>query len=390
MVEPSAPKHSVLDSSFPVLLPYNESLFLPDSDFRIFVQKAVAHGSVPPLDELGMTGIESASKDATVLKRPASEEADDRPIKKAPFVAGLEKHEASLRTEEDLAAENKTLTENGDLTNVSSNNPLVDLFYDLGQSTEASVLKALLENAWREDSLMTLKIIFNTRSIHLGKSDKIAAYKALGWLAENHPNTLLANLSWLVRPVIEKKTQNSDTKEVKQATTAIKSLDTESNGKTTMEEDDFDMIDADEATTSEPAKAHDVRFGVSHGYWKDLLNMVVFAANDELKFDGNPAALISQPSHPKKHDRVWNSKDAKAFRKQKEHERFDRVVSKMRKDGFYSSLHYTVARLFAEQLKEDSKLLKSGKKSDLRKLSLAAKWSPTFGEFHDKQTSTLR
>ena len=193
----SAQKHSALDSSFPVLLPYDESLFLPDGDFQAIVQKAIVDAHWPQLDNVKdeIDDIENKLSGATSLKRRASEESSDEPVKKAPFVASLEKHEAHLRTKDDLAVENKALTENADVTNISSKDPLVDLFYDLGESSDATKLKTLLENAWQADPLMTLKIIFNARSIHLGKSDKIAAYKAFGWLAETHSNTLLANLS---------------------------------------------------------------------------------------------------------------------------------------------------------------------------------------------------
>jgi hypothetical protein len=65
------------------------------------------------------------------------------------------------------------------------------------------------------------------------------------------------------------------------------------------------------------------------------------------------------------------------------------VQGKIKDDPFYRALHVTVARLFAEHLKEDKSLLDSGKKSNVGRLSLAAKWSPTFGEFHDKHTFIL-
>ena len=390
----SAQKHSALDSSFPVLLPYDESLFLPDGDFQAIVQKAIVDAHWPQLDNVKdeIDDIENKLSGATSLKRRASEESSDEPVKKAPFVASLEKHEAHLRTKDDLAVENKALTENADVTNISSKDPLVDLFYDLGESSDATKLKTLLENAWQADPLMTLKIIFNARSIHLGKSDKIAAYKAFGWLAETHSNTLLANLSWLVRPVIDKKpAKATDDKTIGQETD-VKMAEGDAKEIPKMEEEDFDMIGANEAIPSDPAKAHDVRFGVSHGYWKDLLNLVVFAANDQLKFDSDPASLLCQQqdkSKGAKRARVWDLQQAKELRKTKKEERYQRVVDKFEHDPFYRALHYTVARLFAQQLKEDGELLKSGKKSDLKKLSLAAKWSPTFGEFHDKHTFIL-
>jgi hypothetical protein len=65
------------------------------------------------------------------------------------------------------------------------------------------------------------------------------------------------------------------------------------------------------------------------------------------------------------------------------------VTRKLEKDPFYRALHLTVARIFAHQLQEDRKLLDSGEKSQLRNLSLAAKWAPSFGEFHNKWTMVL-
>ncbi|KAH7406272.1 hypothetical protein DE146DRAFT_609767 [Phaeosphaeria sp. MPI-PUGE-AT-0046c] len=376
--------HSVLHSSFPVLLPKDEALFMSNADFEAMIKQTVtvashlrATDSAAVEDASDTTDSRTASSSATVslnkLKRPASDEADNDRVQKAPFITGLEQHAAHLRTQDDLAADNKTLTANLDVTNISSKNALVDLFYDLSEKTRGKDLKALLDTSWNTDPTLTLKIIFNARSIHLGKSNRVASYKAFGWLAETHPLTLLANLKWLVRPVITKKALKPENEERK-----VKDAD-----------EDFDMIGEEEA---DPAKAHDVRYGVSHGYWKDLLNLVVFAANDQLKVDGDPASLLNQ--HPDNSDggkrsRNWDPIEAKAARSQQKMEQNKRVQDKLANDPLYRALHLTVARLFAEQLKQDKDLLHSDKKSDLEKLSLAAKWAPTFGEFHDKHTFIL-
>jgi hypothetical protein len=357
-------KHSVLDSSFPVFLPEDPALHMSEDEFQGLLKEQIHKaGLKEPKQEHAST---SGSDSVTVV--------GDEP--KAPFVAGLEKHAAHLRTSEQLAADNKTLTENSDVTNISAKNPIVDLFYDLKESMSGDELKTLLEKAWNEDPLLTLKIIFNARSIHLGKSSRITMYKAIGWLAENHPGTLLENLKWLVRPVIAKKTKSEAKKESQDD--AIKTL-----------EEDFDIVDVDEL---DPTKAHDVRFGMSHGYWKDLLNLVVFAANDQLKLDSDPSLLLNQKpdtTRGSKRKRVWDHQIAKEARQRKKKEQNERVQDKMKNDPFYRALHITVARLFAEQLKTDKALLDSGKTSDLKKLSLAAKWAPTFGEFHDKHTFIL-
>lgn len=378
------PARSVLDSSFPVLLPKDEALFMSDTDFWSLIKQTITEASylgsneslaVVDTTDTADPGAAPPSTDVSIntLKRPASDEADNDRVQKAPFVAGLEQHAAHLRTQKDLAADNKTLTANLDVTNISSKNVLVDLFYDLSENTRSEDLRRLLDAAWKVDAALTLKIIFNARSIHLGKSNRVASYKAFGWLAESHPLTLLTNLKWLVRPVIAKKASK-----LKGGEDKAKDAD-----------EDFDMIGEDEA---DPAKSHDVRHGLSHGYFKDLLNLVVFAANDQLKVGGNPDSLLTQRPDNSKHGkrtRNWDANEAKAARLQQKVEQNRRVRDKLVSEPFYRALHLTVARLFAEQLKEDKSLLDSGKKSDLKKLSLAAKWAPTFGEFHDKQTFIL-
>ncbi|OAK94462.1 hypothetical protein IQ06DRAFT_260660 [Phaeosphaeriaceae sp. SRC1lsM3a] len=356
--------HSVLDSSFPVLLPHDEALFMSNASFEALIKQTITEAARPHSTKpaSAFDTIDTTDPNTTLASTT-----------KAPFITGLEQHAAHLRTQDDLAADNKTLTENLDVTNVSSKNPLVDLFYDLGENTTGKDLKALLDASWKTDATSTLKIIFNARSIHLGKSNRVASYKAFGWLAETHPLTLLANLKWLIRPVIAKKAPKPGNDE----------------GKAKGADEDFDMIGEEEA---DPAKAHDVRHGVSHGYWKDLLNLVVFAANDQLKVDGDFASLLTQRqdnSKTGKRTRNWDPVEAKAARTQQKLEQNKRVQDKLADDPLYRALHLTVARLFAEQLKEDKALLDSDKKSDLEKLSLAAKWAPTFGEFHDKHTFIL-
>ncbi|KAH9863063.1 hypothetical protein IAQ61_009338 [Plenodomus lingam] len=351
-------QHSPLNSSFPVVLPTDLALFMQQSEFEAWLKK-----------DVGSTAIDEREDDITVIKEMASVMTSLQP---ALFLYGLEKHTACHRTSKNLAAKNKTLTENADVTNISSKNPLVDLFYDLGENTTNNKLKPLLENAWCEDPLMTLKMIFNARSIHLGKSNRVASYKAFGWLAETHPLTLLANLKWFVRPVIAKKAPKPDDKE-----------------KSMSLHQDLDMVDAHEM---DPENANEVRFGVSHGYWKDLLNLVVLAAKDQLNLEGDPSALLNQkPDNTStgKRKRTWDALAAKKLRQKKNREQNERIQLKLKHDSFYRALHISVARLFADQLKQDKALLDSGIDSDLSKLSLAAKWAPSAGEFHDKHTFIL-
>jgi hypothetical protein len=380
------PKHTVLNSSFPVLLPELNSLFMSEPDFQALVRREIAgtaESSGSELKDETKTSDKIAAS-ASHKKEAMSTNSSSNPTPKDTDNGPLQK------TPTDEAWANKAVNNKGDITNVRSHSPLVDLFHDLGENTESDEIKTLLDDAWEEDASLTLKIVFNARSIHLGKSNRVASYKAFGWLAENHPLTLLANLQWLVRPVIAKKAAKSDDK-AKNKPGEDKSQTTDDIVTETKHDNDNDleMVDIDEAA---PSKSHDVRFGVSHGYWKDLLNLIVFAANDQLKFDGEPTSLLNKivdNSKAGKRKREWDAAAAKIARHQQKLAQNDRVQGKLKNDPFYRALHVTVVRLFAAQLKGDKALLDSGEASSLSKLSLAAKWAPTFGEFHDKHTFIL-
>ena len=402
-VDAPVQKHSVLNSSFPVLLPYDEAIFLPEDQFQVLMRKLAIYSRHPQLDGFEDELPAIAEGTASARKRAAFGDSGDEPPKKSPFIEGMERHASRIMTEEDLTTNNKALTWNNDVTNISSKNPLIDLFYDLKETTSSKELPIIMRRAWKKDALMTLKIIFNARSIHLGKSSRNTLYKTLGWLADFHPATLLANLPWLVRPVIEKKAPKQKTEDDHGADGVENGLSEPAEDGAV--EDGFDIIDGSEGT-SDPLKAHDVKHGVSHGYYKDLLNLVVFAANDELHYDIDPTSSLNQPEKkPKqpgkklkqrgkkpKQERQhveWYSSRAKESRRMKKQAQHAHVVKKLENDGFYRALHLTVARIFAQQLKEDRALLDSGTKTNLRKLSLAAKWAPSFSEFHDKYTFIL-
>lgn len=361
-------RHSVLNSSFPVLVP----------EFATLSALTAASELKTTTGTSGVAANQQSLKDITnelqTLRTqdegsPQTKEVSHNSLKRsAPFEAD------NPRPSKALFDENKTLTDNTDVTNISSKNALVDLFYDIGEGTSHSQLSEVLTSAWKEDALLTLKIIFNARSIHLGKSSRKAAYSALGWLAVHHPRTFLESLPWLVRPVIAKKPSKPDP-------------DHDAD-------DDFEMITVDNSTTTStvPNEAHDVRNGTSHGYWKDLLNLVVFAVNDQLKVDGDFDSLLNQKpddSNSGKRKRWENDQDtARELRRKKNKDQNERVQHKLDTDPFYRALHVKVTQLIVDQLKTDRALLDSGKRGGLQ-LSLAAKWAPTFGEFHDKHTFIL-
>ncbi|KAK5241053.1 hypothetical protein LTR16_009813, partial [Cryomyces antarcticus] len=154
--------------------------------------------------------------------------------------------------------DNKMLTENSDVAYRSTTSPLVNLFQEMEKSTWGPHLRGLLDAAWKEDSLATLKIIWNVRSIHLGKSDRESFYRCLRWMAAEHPMTVLSNLKWVTQSVIQKKVVE----------------------KSAAKKQDGDTVMVEKAQTIEAGYYQwHVKNGVAHGYWKDLLNLLVLSVD---------------------------------------------------------------------------------------------------------------
>ena len=304
------------------------------------------------------------------------------PEEGAPFMKALLADKATAPSLDDR--DGKMLTENADVAYRDSGEALVDLFFELEDVISADRLKKVLETAWKHDSDATLKIIWNARSIHLGKSSRNTFYRAVGWLAEQHPLTLISNLSWLVRPLIRKKApkktdQNDADVEI------VEPMNADSDFEIVGEEDDEldgrpeqKKIKLDSDTTE-----FDIQFGVSHGYWKDLLNILALTVNDQLKTNGDPRSVLNvEKPAKKKYKRDWTEDRKKTV----DVERHDRIVEKLKNDNFYKALHLTVARLFADQLKTDAARLQSKERAEIKLITLAAKWAPTHKGMHDQHT----
>lgn len=263
-------------------------------------------------------------------------------------------------------SDNLMATQNMDKAYVSTTNPLVDLFTELEEVVSGPRLGDLLDAAWADDPLATLKIIFNARSIHLGKASRVGFYKSAGWLLKHHPLTLISNLQWLSRPVIEKKVEDKG------------------DNKRTF--DDMVLVDVADALeqSSDPASAYDVANGVAHGYWKDLLNLLALAANDKLDVLASPKDVLNITR-----EKDVGSRDAKTAETMRHEVRAQRQSSATRKfetDPIYRGLHLTVARLFAAQLKKDLAALQGSDASAKRRISLCGKWAPSHERFHDRHT----
>ena len=423
-----------------MLVPEDRSVFLAHEDFEKHVhallteKPEVGTATTEAEEALEKMDLESSTTDTfSVLpdtwelkdvKQPGAahilkEDTSEVQSTGSPFIDALKNAQAVTSAEvediKDLPVENRMFTENEGIAHRSTNSSLLDLFVELEKTISGLRLRELLESAWAEDSLATLKIIWNARSIHLGKGDKETFYRCLGWMKVAHPRTLLTNLPWIFRSTIEKKVK----KEAENAPVMVESDTAKSNNQ------------------------HDVLHGVSHGYWKDLLNILVLAVNEKLDVLEDPRSVlnkkndqarqksirtdrrhtsdtnrlrgssrirggrrlrgstrlegtakkISDIGEKPRHQRLKEANEYVARQKQEAKERKHEGetsrhdhATKMWEVPFYRALNLTIARLFAEQLSKDMDLLKSGKRQDVNAISFAAKWAPSLEGFHDKYT----
>ncbi|KAF3492176.1 uncharacterized protein GIQ15_01693 [Arthroderma uncinatum] len=408
-MEGKAAKTSSMDSSFPVLLPEDPCLRMGPAQFKEYIFASLSRSDKTKKEEV-TEDLTPSLPEQPESKASVTEIEDTTAVRSSgnTFVDALSREAqnpgSGVPSAEELEARNLALTDNTGITHASTESNLVDLFHTLdGKASEESLaaLAPLLEEAWKEDSLVTLKIIWNCRSIHLGKGERTMFYVALGWLKENHPQTLLANLPWITRAVIEKVPRKE--KEGEEAAVVVE--------QQTMGVDDYEVI-----------------HGVSHGYWKDLLNLVALSANDELGMKDPETILknrnrenqgrlesldVSLPLRGKKvkvsamnaeekrayldiprDERLkeaeiincYQQETSKSKKRAREIIHHEKLWKKFETDEFHRALHYTVARMFADQLKKDKNILDVGTKAQRKEISLCAKWAPSLERFHDKQT----
>lgn len=389
-------QHTLINTTFPVLLPDIPGLRLEKPNFDAYIKSLVAssldisirtkqvstpNGSAVDTVAAGTVNPESGASDDKHVDGPTATQGEGE----SAFMKGLLSDKATVPSFDDR--DGKMLTENSDVAYRTSGQAIVDCFYEMEEVVSGGRLRDVLEKAWQEDAAATLKIIWNARSIHLGKSSRNTFYRAVGWLAETHPLTLIINLPWLVRPLIPKKTPKRNEHEqndgeivtAKDADSDVEfvdgNLEDEPEGQPKMKKLKLE-VDA------EFAEFH-VKYGVAHGYWKDLLNILALAANDQLKVNGDPRSVLNvEKPAEKKYKRDWTE----GQKKTQTAERHARALKKLEEGGFYKALHLSVARLFADQLQTDLTRLKSGQKDELKRITLAAKWAPSHKGMHDQHT----
>jgi len=256
---------------------------------------------------------------------------------------------------------NYTYTANGAQAYSSTLSDTLDAFNMLRPYATGDEIFSSLDKAWKEDPAMSLRIIWNSRSIHDGKGDKEVFYQAWGWLYKNHPRTALQNLPQLVTPV------------------------------------------------SSIGKGNKAQLA-PHGYWKDLLNILCLAALNQLGPLNTPAEFLHTPrqpytkrrrygrSHKEKKRPVLSVDEQKAETKKRRTEVAQRLHANLIEklaDPTFRALYIMVARLFAHRLAEDIKLLDrinelpdgEERVSLIHQITLASKWAPTPSCTHDRHSN---
>ncbi|KAK1236294.1 hypothetical protein PQX77_000455 [Marasmius sp. AFHP31] len=232
----------------------------------------------------------------------------------------------------------------------STLSPTLDAFNALNKYCYNKELNDSLTRAWKEDAGLTLRLIWQLRSIHEGKSERNAFYRAFGWLYENHPRTAILNLHMLVAGVCPNKTQP----ELRR----------------------------------------------SHGYWKDLLNILGLATTAE--FPAHRPTFLYPLRTPRKGADLVNAGretldpvEASKYRARMAEMRYGNLHRKL-EDKKFRALYVAVARLLSEKLLEDLRVLEEIEGTDLtpdrlhelvRQISLVGKWAPSPGASHDRHTN---
>jgi hypothetical protein len=135
---------------------------------------------------------------------------------------------------------------------------------------------------------------------------------------------------------------------------------------------------------------------LSHGYYKDLLNILALVTRSELSL----MSAFHFLHHPRGKKAIAKAKDLghdpykvvpKVQRARQQHDDLKKKLSK----PHFRALFIAVARIFAQQLETDLQVLQRINATDdkdekwvlTKQLSLVGKWAPTPGGAHDKVTN---
>ncbi|CAE6434399.1 unnamed protein product [Rhizoctonia solani] len=322
-----------------------------------------------------------------------------RAVSENPLVAGMKE------------IQNRARTRNNAEAYASTTSATLDAFSGLNANSTGEEIHVKLAESWEESPELTLRIIWNMRSIHEGHNDKIGFYQAFGWLYKYHPRTAIENIRFVTERLCECQVERH------------------ARGPKT-DDDDFEVVESDEDTVESDGEIVEEAAKMPHGYYKDLLNIIVLAMRGKLT---DPALVhsgslkvhsIRRKTRTKKEwkgikatkkkqneelgvdqakkRREIESRQTVAAQAQKAKEerkgRYDAdralLQEKLKNDKSFLALYVTVAHIFADQLASDIALMKrietmpEEEGFELKfEISSAAKWAPSLDNAHDRPTN---
>ncbi|XP_074352236.1 uncharacterized protein LOC141691394 [Apium graveolens] len=269
----------------------------------------------------------------------------------------------------------KSRTENSSPTYSSTGNPCLDFFFHVVPNMHESTLINYLTSAYAHCPITTIKLVCNLRGVHAtGKSDKEGFYKAALWLHKHHPKTLACNVGSVAKfgyfkdllEILYRILLGSDVRKVATEAHSKRKLAKQEKTKRSRSSD-YNR----RGKTERP-------FG--HNSWSDggKKKKKNKGVSDASKVASREARVLAS----RKRDAI----EKKEARRRREEERIDRAkvaITRYGSDSDYRFLFERISDFFAECLKTDLVLFKSGK---LREISLAAKWCPSLDSSYDRVT----
>ncbi|KAG8704419.1 hypothetical protein FRC08_002240, partial [Ceratobasidium sp. 394] len=299
---------------------------------------------------------------------------------------------------------------------LNSDSATLGAYHGLNELSTTEEVHRILKNSWADSPDLTLRIIWNMRSIHEGQSNKIGFYRAFGWLYKHHPRTALKNLKFLVAGCCTRKIMHNLKIKFEEA-----QPEPPEGAPWSRPRAEYMPIDRE---------TEEIEIKLPHGCYKDLLNILVLAMREELtdpslkefkslnvphnrylersltefksikkaKAEQNERLGAAKAKEMRKaasleKDNV-RSVNAKKDRRAKYDSDSTLLRHKLDNDNRFLALYATVAHIFADQLAKDVELLKaiesaSGEEAFVMKfrLSNASKWAPTLEGFHDRATN---
>ncbi|PWA77813.1 hypothetical protein CTI12_AA220800 [Artemisia annua] len=276
-------------------------------------------------------------------------------------------------------AEYKTRTENNSATYNTTLNPNLDFFFHITPDTSPQTLTTKLESSWAHDPLTTLKLICNLRGIRgTGKSDKESFYTSAIWLHNNHANTLVCNIPVLVQfgyfkdllEILYRLVEGEDVRQVAKELWMAKKL---SKGKGMARKMYFLNKKREKREKKEEMMKSKIMVKRGRGRRNNRRDM----REDESMMKKTREERVEE----NRKQMEKNKYEAKRLRKGKELAMKEKLNDRYGSDHEFKMLHDQISTFFAECLRSDIDMLKSGEST---KISLAAKWCPSIDSSYDK------